>query len=289
MSTEKNNPLISVLMTAYNREKFIAEAIDSVLQSTYENFELIIVDDGSKDDTIKIAKEYEARDQRVKLYLNEKNLGDYPNRNKAASYARGEFLMYVDSDDSIEADAMEYIVKNFALFPQADFSLLYYKKDITAPVMLTPEQSLQKHFFEKSFLNIGPGGTIVRRSVFEKLGCFPEKYGPANDLYYDLKMASNTNLLLLPYIYLNYRIHDGQEANNKYSYLYNNHRVIVDVFNEQAIPLSAKDKRRVIRKKTGENLYSLLYYLKKTGNLKKAAKALHMSGISIRNVFGRLK
>ena len=86
-------PLVSVLMTSYNRENYIAEAIESVLASTYKNFELIIVDDRSKDRTVEIARSYESKDDRVKVYINEKNLGDYPNRNKAASYAKGFYIM----------------------------------------------------------------------------------------------------------------------------------------------------------------------------------------------------
>ena len=63
---ESDFPLVSVLMTAYNREKYIAEAIESVLASTYKNFELIIVDDCSKDKTVEIARRYAKKDQRIK-------------------------------------------------------------------------------------------------------------------------------------------------------------------------------------------------------------------------------
>ena len=88
-------PLVSILMTAYNREKYIAEAIKSVLSSTFINFELIIVDDASVDNTVAIAQTYAANDNRLKVYINEKNIGDYPNRNKAAGYATGTFITYV--------------------------------------------------------------------------------------------------------------------------------------------------------------------------------------------------
>ena len=94
-------PLVSVLMTAYNRELYIAEAIESVLQSSYTNFELIIVDDVSTDSTISIAKKYSEIDKRVYVYQNETNLGDYDNRNKAASFAKGMLYKYLDSDDVI--------------------------------------------------------------------------------------------------------------------------------------------------------------------------------------------
>uniref|UniRef100_UPI00397D36C0 glycosyltransferase family 2 protein n=1 Tax=Salmonella sp. SAL04269 TaxID=3159847 RepID=UPI00397D36C0 len=61
--------LVSVLMTAYNRQAFIAEAVESVLASTYPHFELIIVDDGSRDDTVSIAQSYAAKDNRIKVYI----------------------------------------------------------------------------------------------------------------------------------------------------------------------------------------------------------------------------
>lgn len=94
-----NQPLVSILMTSYNREEYIAQAIQSVLDSSFTNFELIIVDDGSKDQTLKIARSFAERDKRIKIYINEQNLGDYPNRNQAAKYAEGAYIKYLDSDD----------------------------------------------------------------------------------------------------------------------------------------------------------------------------------------------
>ncbi len=88
-----DQPLVSVLMTAFNREKYIAVAIQSVLNSSYKNFELIIADDGSTDNTVAIARSYANLDLRITVFINEKNLGDYSNRNKAATYAKGEFII----------------------------------------------------------------------------------------------------------------------------------------------------------------------------------------------------
>src|SRR5258708_31839495 len=116
---DKNAPLVSVLMTAYNREKYIAEAIESVRNSTYANWELIIVDDLSKDNTVAIAKQYEAKDSRIKVYVNEQNLGDYPNRNQAATYARGKYLKYVDADDQLYPHGLQVVVSYMERFPEA--------------------------------------------------------------------------------------------------------------------------------------------------------------------------
>jgi glycosyltransferase involved in cell wall biosynthesis len=84
-------------MTAYNREKYIAEAIESVLASSFTDFELIIVDDCSADSTVEIARPY-LHDKRVQLHINEQNLGDYPNRNRAAELASGKYIKYLDCE-----------------------------------------------------------------------------------------------------------------------------------------------------------------------------------------------
>src|SRR5258706_13206257 len=110
------SPLVSVLMTAFNREKYIADAIESVLASSYENFELIIVDDASSDNTVAIASQFAEKDKRIRIYVNEKNVGDYPNRNKAAGYAQGKYINYVDADDKLYYYGLEVMVRFTELF-----------------------------------------------------------------------------------------------------------------------------------------------------------------------------
>ena len=119
-----NNPIASILTTVYNREKYIAACIDSVLASSYQDWELIIVDDVSTDASVAIAKSYEKKDPRIKVYVNEKNLGDYPNRNKAASYAKGKYLKYLDADDIIYPHGLEVMVIPWSSFlrPPRHFS-----------------------------------------------------------------------------------------------------------------------------------------------------------------------
>ena len=80
-----NRPAVSVLMTAYNRENYIAESIDSVLAQRFGDFELIITDNQSTDGTVEIARRYERLDPRVRVVVNERNLGQFGNRNRAAS------------------------------------------------------------------------------------------------------------------------------------------------------------------------------------------------------------
>lgn len=271
-------------MTAYNREKYIAEAIESVLGSTYKNFELIIVDDASVDNTAKIAKEYEATDSRIKVYVNEKNLDQFPNRNKAAGYAKGWLMIWVDSDDTIQADAIEYVVEQFMAHPEVKFSTIYYKGDIQSPQVMTPQESIRNNYFKHGFLNVGPGGTVIETAYFRLIGGFPEKYGPVGDMYYNIKAASNTSILLLPYNYHNYRRHDNQEFNNKYSYLCNGFRYIADVMQFPELPLSKKEREKILKKSSRKHVYSLLRHIKNTGQIGKTFNAFRISHIRLKHL-----
>jgi glycosyltransferase involved in cell wall biosynthesis len=100
ITMNKNQPLVSVLMTAYNAESFIGEAIQSILQQTYKNLELIIVDDKSTDKTFSIAKHFVKQDSRIRLYRLPKNVGPSIASNFGIQKARGSFLARMDADDS---------------------------------------------------------------------------------------------------------------------------------------------------------------------------------------------
>ena len=116
---KSDRPVVSVLTTCYNREQYLGETIESVLSQTFEDFEYIIVDDRSTDRSFEIAQQYAQRDSRVRVYQNESNLGDYPNRNKAASYAVGTYLKYVDSDDLLYPHTLDVITRCMSAFDDA--------------------------------------------------------------------------------------------------------------------------------------------------------------------------
>jgi glycosyltransferase involved in cell wall biosynthesis len=216
-------PLVSVLMTAYNREKFIGEAIESVLDSSYANFELIIVDDRSTDATVRIAQYYAGKDSRVKVYINETNLGDYPNRNRAASHAGGKYIKYLDSDDLIYRHGLEALVHFMEIDQEAGMGISY-KKNVTHkpfPLVMKPSESLRHHFFVEGFLDCGPTGTIIRREIFEKTGGFSGKR-MIGDLEFALKLAKRHKVMILPPSLSFWRNHGDQEmsigiANDMYA------------------------------------------------------------------------
>lgn len=100
------NCLVSIILPAYNCEKYVSETINSVLEQTYQNFELIIINDGSTDGTVKKVKEFLKKDSRIRFFNNEKNLGVSLTRNKGISLANGEWIAFIDSDDLWEKDKL---------------------------------------------------------------------------------------------------------------------------------------------------------------------------------------
>lgn len=112
------NELISVVVPVYRVEMYLHECVDSILNQTYRNLEVILVDDGSPDGCPEICDEYAAKDERVKV-IHKKNGGLSDARNVGMAVARGEYLSFVDSDDMLPADAME-ILLHTAISEQAD-------------------------------------------------------------------------------------------------------------------------------------------------------------------------
>lgn len=264
-----HEPLVSVLMTAYNREKYIAQAVESTLASSFTDFELIIVDDGSKDKTVDIARSYAAKDERIKVFINEKNLGDYPNRNKAAGYARGKYLKYLDSDDLIYKYGLEAFVDFMESDPEAAMGLCNRKNISTQPfpVILKPSESLRYHFFTEGFLDCAPTGTIIRRDCFERLGGFSGKR-MIGDLEFGLKVATNYKVMLLPPSLSFWRNHGDQEVfiginNNTYPAL--SRAVLEQHFAGLSTEvLTAAEKESILRKLSRERkLTSQKNFLKK--------------------------
>lgn len=206
-----SEPLISVLITSYNRQDFIAEAIESVLISTFSNFELIIVDDNSNDDTFTIAEKYATNDKRIRLFKNQKNLGQFGNRNKAASYATGKYLKYVDSDDIIYPYSLKMMVDALEGFPEAGLAFCLTcgpcKKPL--PYLISSEEALQQHFFEGGLLFCGPSGLLFKREVFKSVGMF-EDYGMPSDNHLTLKIASRFSVVAINRDLFWWRLHPQQ-------------------------------------------------------------------------------
>lgn len=209
---EEQEPLVSVLMTAYNRELYIADAIESVLASTYTNFELIIVDDCSKDKTVAIAKGYAEQDTRIRFYQNEQNLGDYNNRNKAASYAKGKYLKYWDSDDIMYPHCLDVVVRCMEQHPAAGWGLIkpHIEPYAYEPYPICIDKPFEEFINQQGLFSNSPGSSVIRRDVFNQFDGFSGKRY-IGDYEFWLKIGQASPLVILPSFLGWTRTHGDQE------------------------------------------------------------------------------
>lgn len=205
-------PAVSVLMTAFNRERYIGASIESVLAQRFTDFELLITDNQSTDGTLAVARAWAARDARIRVEVNERNLGQFGNRNRAASLARGRFLKYHDSDDLMYPHCLEQMVGHLEAEPRAGFALstAWAWPGGPMPMLLTPRQCYQREFLGFGMFMCGPACGLFRTDVFRDLGGFPDE-GVHSDHLFWLKACARQHVLLLPADLFWYRTHAGQE------------------------------------------------------------------------------
>ena len=245
-------PLVSVLMTAYNREKYIAEAIESVLASTFQDFELIIVDDCSRDHTVEIVRRYTS-DPRLQVHVNEKNLGDYPNRNRAASLAKGQYLKYVDSDDYIYPRGLQIMVEMFEPFTEAAVGFCSFAQvsERPYPFQLSPREAYQYSYFNRthSIFSRASLSSIIRRDKFETVGGFTGKRMVGDFEMWHI-LAARFPVVLLPDGIVWNREHPAQEIQdfrNRPSDAFTYNRISIDYLQRPECPLLPDERKRALK------------------------------------------
>ena len=104
------SPLLSIIIALYNSEEYIEKCIKSIVEQTYNNLEIIIINDGSTDESLKICEQFQEKDKRIKIY-NQKNTGVSSARNTGIAKATGDYITFVDSDDYLIKEAYEKALK----------------------------------------------------------------------------------------------------------------------------------------------------------------------------------
>jgi len=170
------------------------------------------VDDCSHDQTADIVGNYALQDSRIRFYKNHRNLGDYNNRNKAASYAQGKYLKYLDSDDIMYSHCLTVMVDYMELFEGAGLGLSSTGRvHSPQPTCLSPKESYLMHFCEQDLFGRAPGSSIITRRAFELAGGFSGETH-VGDLELWLKLAARFPLVTLPRDLVWDRVHDEQES-----------------------------------------------------------------------------
>jgi len=183
-----DNPLVSVIMPAYNASEYIAKAIESILIQNYRNFELVVVDDGSTDNTKEIATWF---NEDIIKYFYKVNGGPSSARNLAISKARGHYIIPLDADDLMTTDFISKHLQEFEKHPEADLvycdDYLVDQNDKPIRIIKRTEYKDRKLLIRDLFRSgypIVPFRTCIRRSVFDKIGFFDENLRIGED--YDM-------------------------------------------------------------------------------------------------------
>ena len=179
--------MISVIMSAYNAEKHISNSIESILSQSYQNFEFLIMDDGSTDNTSKIITSYIKTDTRIKLFNNKSNIGLTKSLNFLINQANGEYLARQDSDDVSDSKRFE-LQLNFMITNNLQASTTRAKikntnNKIPGYSYYLPHKLLMK--FKNPFIH---GTLIIKKSLMQTVGLYDEDYYLAQDykLFADL-------------------------------------------------------------------------------------------------------
>ena len=216
-------PLVSVIMPAYNSEKYIGKSIESVLAQDYEKFELIIVDDGSKDGTKSIVEQYAKNDIRIKL-LEQANQGVSVARNKGLDTATGEYVAFLDSDDLWDADNLSVMVQAAECTKSG---LVCASMDIiNADGTKQKENTAYKDGELMDFVTNnneirffwGIGSVIIRRDILEKYHIrFDEGIAIMEDIGFYIKIFAVTNLKSVPRVMAHYCKHENSATTAAYN------------------------------------------------------------------------
>lgn len=207
-------PLVTVCIPVYNNEEYVGQCLDSIINQTLKDIEIICVDDGSTDRSLDVLREYEQRDERIKVYAQEVNKGLGAARNLAISYARGEYVGFVDSDDFISFDMYEKLYSR-AKEQSADMSICdvhLYSDGGRVNKRKWFTQIEGKAIPETVYKNSQPWNKIVKRDLINQENIlFPERNG--DGVYVNLMFAANYITTVNEPLYY-YRIRTNSMSSN---------------------------------------------------------------------------
>ena len=180
----KKNPLISVIVPVYNVEEYLDKCVESIINQTYKNLEIILVDDGSPDNCPEKCDEWAKKDKRIKV-IHKKNGGLSDARNAGIEIASGKFITFIDSDDYISNDFLDYLYNllDNNLISVAPYIITTNKKNITThkgfeDQILTQEEALERMILDKGF-------TVSACSKLYDISLFDDVRYPKGRLFED--------------------------------------------------------------------------------------------------------
>jgi len=206
----KNNPFVSVVMPVYNAENIISNPIESILNQTLKDFELIIINDASTDKTLQVIEKFRKKDRRIKVINNEKNMQMAHSLNVGISEAKSEFVARMDQDDIAFKDRLE-VQYNFLLrHPRTAIvgnDIITLDKDenvIGRRTYPTTSKQLKSIMFRYS--PFAHSTVMFRKNAYERIGGYDRTKYPCEDIDLWFRLGQKYEFASIPRALLNYRV-----------------------------------------------------------------------------------
>ena len=235
----KTHPKISVIIPIFNSQNFIEECLNSIINQTFKNFEIICVNDGSTDKTFEILKKLELKDERIHI-INQNNLGAGIARNNGMKKSKGEYLIFLDSDDIFKENMLEelYIkIKgkdlDIVIFNSKNFYTLNNKKifeekkyDFSDDILMIINKTFSSLDIKKNFFELfvwWPWDKILKKKFIEKLGIEFQNLKTTNDLFFICSLVISSNkILFLDKVFVHHRVNEKTSLENLREYSWDN-------------------------------------------------------------------
>jgi len=224
-------PLVSIIMPVYNRADIVLNAVGTVLNQTYENLELIIVDDASTDDTVDVLKSIS--DERVNVICSKINGGSSAARNIGLSKANGDYILYLDSDNEWEYNYIDAVMGAFLELPDADaiYSGQFLYRNLGDSPFAVRFGSLNKSLLlNGNYIDLNC--LAHKKTVYDKLGGFDESLNRLVDWDFVLKISNYFKLYSVPFILSKYYFDAAKNRISDYSS--KNHEKMMELFKNYA-------------------------------------------------------
>ncbi len=209
------NPKVTVITAAYNANQYLKDALDSLLNQTYQNFEVVIIDDGSTDNTKEIVYEYVNKHPNLFRYYYQSNRGCVSARNSAIKKARGEYIAVLDADDIYLSSKLTKQVNFLDTHPEvalisSDIEFIDADgRSLGKSNRSGDAFSVAWHLLFHNFLG-GHSQVLFRRDLIVKLGCYSKIYRYSSDYALWSLLTENHNIVILPDVLTRYRMHSDK-------------------------------------------------------------------------------
>jgi glycosyltransferase involved in cell wall biosynthesis len=218
-------PAVSTVICTYNRAWILGRAINSALEQTFANYEIIIVDDGSTDDTSDLVASY--NDPRIRYIRLPENRGLAHARNTGVMQARADLIAWLDSDDEWLPEKLERQVEYFARASQPNLGLVFTAREVidaSGTVVRVHKPEFPPGFFDRPFPEIvrrlyvgnflAPVTVMIRKRTVEAIGGFAEHLSGSDDYDLWLRVAGHYRMGYIPQVLARYRVLDGNMTSN---------------------------------------------------------------------------